>query len=74
MAVQVAIMFFSCLSISFFSSKRHGKWGFVSGIIGQPFWFYATWTGEQWGMFVVSLYFMAMHLKGFYYHFWKRRI
>ena len=31
------------------------RYACIVGIIGQPVWFYLTYTMEQWGMFVCSL-------------------
>jgi len=39
------------------------------GLIGQPFWFYVTITGQQWGMFVLSLIYTAAWIKGLILHF-----
>lgn len=31
------------------------KWSPVVGIVGQPFWLYASWMQAQWGMFSISV-------------------
>ncbi len=30
--------------------ERVRRWACILGMIGQPFWFYAAWTAEQWGI------------------------
>jgi hypothetical protein len=30
------------------------KWGYVVGLVGQPFWLYSTLVAGQFGMFLVS--------------------
>lgn len=71
MIVQSAIVIFSCISITLFSSKTLYKWGFVAGILGQPFWVYATFTTEQWGMLLVAVWFSISHLRGIFNHIVK---
>lgn len=60
---QVAIPVLSGASVWAFTGRRH-KLGCICGVLGQPFWLYSTFTGELWGMFIVSLWFLANHVKG----------
>lgn len=32
-------------------------WGFLLGLLSQPFWLVATWQARQWGMFFLSLWY-----------------
>ena len=66
---QWFILICSCLSILLFSTKKWYRYGFVIGIIGQPFWIYATYVGEQWGMFLVSIWYVIFQIKGICNHF-----
>ncbi len=61
---QVVILFCSCASIWAFASKRHHYLGFVFGLIGQPFWIYTSFQAAQWGIFIVSLWYTANHIRG----------
>jgi hypothetical protein len=61
--VQTAITGFSLLSVTFLALKRPVV-GFGFGLLGQPFWLYATWTAHQWGMFAVSVYFTLAYALG----------
>lgn len=36
----------------------------VVGLIGQPFWLVITWQAQQWGMFVVSVGFCVVWVRG----------
>jgi len=36
----------------------------VFGLLAQPFWFYATWQAEQWGIFALSFLYAASWLRG----------
>ena len=40
------------------------KWACVFGLAGQPFWFYATWTAEQYGIFVLCLLYTYSWARG----------
>ncbi len=40
------------------------RWACVFGILGQPFWFWATWKAGQWGMFALSSVYMAAWMRG----------
>lgn len=40
------------------------KWGPVFGLCSQPFWLYAAWTSQQWGIFVISFVYTAIWCMG----------
>lgn len=42
------------------------KWSSIFGLLGQPFWFYASYKADQWGQFVLCFFFTAAWLKSFY--------
>ena len=65
---QIGIAFFGVIGIWLSQDKREAwrKWACVFGMIGQPFWFYATYTNEQWGMFFLCFFYTFAWLKGFY--------
>jgi len=67
MIIQVAIFFFSCISIWALSGKRY-QLGFICGLCGQPFWIYATITAGQWGISLVSLFFTVSYICGILRH------
>lgn len=41
-------------------------WGCIIGLMGQPFWLWATWESQQWGMFVLSVWYTYSWLHGTY--------
>ena len=77
MVAQAAIVFFSGLSIWAFSGKRY-RLGFLSGLCGQPFWFFTSFHDGQWGVFLVSIWFTLNHARGLWAHrhsegsFWRK--
>lgn len=48
--------------------ERRRKWASVFGLAGQPFWFYAAWTAEQWGIFTLCFAYAWAWYKGFRNH------
>ena len=61
---QIMILICSCTSIWALASPKFKKFGFFIGLLGQPFWIYATFMSGQWGMFVASLWFTLNHIRG----------
>jgi len=48
------------------------RYACLFGLAGQPFWIYSLWGTEQWGMFVVSVFYTAAWARGFWVHWWRR--
>jgi NAD+ synthase (glutamine-hydrolysing) len=40
------------------------RWACILGLIGQPFWFYASWQANQWGIFLLSIAYALAWLRG----------
>lgn len=57
MIEQLAIAMFGIASIwtSQDGNPRVRRWACLFGICAQPFWFYATITAGQWGMFALTV-------------------
>lgn len=59
MIIQILIVLFSCSAIYLVSQKhKYAKWGYLIGFIGQPLWLYTSFVTEQWGIFILSLFYM----------------
>jgi hypothetical protein len=43
----------------------------VFGLVGTPFWFWASWKAEQWGIFALSAIYGLARLRGLWVH-WIR--
>jgi hypothetical protein len=63
---QILILLFSGIAISLFASKKRKtrQAGFIIAICGQPLWWHTTWVHEQWGIFILSLWYTLNHLRG----------
>lgn len=68
---QVVIFIFGILAIIMVAKKN--KWGFVFGLIAQPFWFITSYINNQWGVFFVSIAFTISWLYGIYEWFYKKK-
>lgn len=61
------------LSVSaIFLIARKNKWGFVIGLLSQPFWFITSLANEQWGVFITSIIFTFNWIFGIYMWFFKK--
>jgi len=58
---QIAIAVLGALAAWLSQARR---WAPVFGMLGQPFWFYASWKAEQWGIFAVSVLYALAWMKG----------
>lgn len=38
--------------------RRVRRWGYVIGLISQPFWLYAAWKAQQWGILALSTWYL----------------
>jgi hypothetical protein len=39
------------------SNEQWKKYACLFGIVGQPFWFYSAYQAEQWGIFVLCIFY-----------------
>lgn len=70
---QVFILLSSCSAIWFVGRKEEWKrWGYIFGMIGQPFWLIETFKGEQWGIFVVCLWYTYSWGQGIW-NYWIKK-
>lgn len=45
----------------FFDTRR---WAPIIGLVAQPFWLYACWKAEQWGIFGLAFIYTAGWVRG----------
>lgn len=70
--IVISITGLTAIGLSQIRSQRISRWASVVGLVGQPFWFYATFMASQWGMFALSFGFTAVWAFGFYNN-WIRK-
>lgn len=56
---QVIIVFTGVVAIWLTqqSNDEWKKYACLFGMAGQPFWLYAAYTNDQWGIFIVSIFY-----------------
>ena len=60
----IAIFGVSAIWLSQGSGRKGRKWAPVLGLAGQPFWMYATFTAEQWGILILSIFYTLAWMRG----------
>lgn len=63
---QLAIALTGVVAIWLSQDMRQERRRFacIFGLIGQPFWFYAAYTAEQWGIFALCFLYTWSWLRG----------
>jgi nicotinamide riboside transporter PnuC len=70
--VQISIFVLGATAIWFVSRReRWSRWGYIIGLISQPFWLYTTIKNQQWGMVALSVWYTYSWFQGIW-NFWIR--
>lgn len=48
------------------------RWACIFGLASQPFWFYATWKAQQWGIFALCVLYAFSWLRGLHTYWIKK--
>ncbi len=67
----IAIFGVTAVFLSQSSVDKRRRYACIFGLIGQPFWFYAAWSSQQWGMFALCVLYTWAWGKGFWSN-WMR--
>lgn len=75
MIAQLAIVSLGVIAVclSQMASPRAQRFACLFGLAGQPFWFYVTWTTDQWGMFGLCFGYTWAWLMGLWQHWLRHR-
>jgi hypothetical protein len=75
LALQVWLTVFSLMAVYLSQDHRwwRRRWACVFGLVSQPAWFYASWTSEQWGIFVIAIFYTAAWARGFHGYWIKEK-
>lgn len=68
---QIGIAVFGIFAIILVARKN--KWGFVLGLLSQPFWILTSYLNKQWGVFLLSLIYCGSWSYGIYEWFFKKK-
>lgn len=67
----IALLGVTAIFLSQSANKSHQKYACLFGLAGQPFWFYATITAQQWGMVALCCFYSVAWARGVKTHWWK---
>jgi len=68
---QLGIAIFGVSAIILVARKN--KWGFVIGLISQPFWLITSYLNKQWGVLLLSAVYVFSWAYGVYEWFYKKK-
>jgi hypothetical protein len=63
---QLGILVTGVVAVWLTQHKRESwrRWACIFGLLGQPFWFYAAWKAEQWGIIAISMLYTYAWARG----------
>jgi len=63
---QIMIAIFGVSAIAFvgLKDKRISRWGYLFGLLSQPFWFYTLIYHEQWGIVILGIFYTLSWANG----------
>ncbi len=70
LVAQIGITIFGVSAIILVARKN--KWGFVLGLISQPFWIITSLINKQWGVLLLSIVYVGSWGYGIYEWFYKK--
>jgi len=68
---QIGIAIFGISAIILVAKKN--KWGFVLGLLSQPFWLITSFINKQWGVFLLSIFYVGSWILGIYEWFFRNK-
>lgn len=68
---QIGIAMFGISAVILVAKKN--KWGFVLGLLSQPFWLITSFINKQWGVFLLSIIYVGSWILGIYEWFFRNK-
>jgi len=69
---QWAIFILGGLAIWLLSTKgKWRRWGFVVGVVSEPFWLYSAVKSDQWGVVILCVIYTCAYLNGVRNHWFQ---
>jgi hypothetical protein len=67
---QLGILITGVIAVWLTQHKRESwrRWACIFGLLAQPFWFYAAWKAEQWGILAISTLYTYAWARGIRTH------
>lgn len=70
--IGIALLGVTAILLTQSRSEKARRWACIVGLAAQPFWFWATYSAAQWGIFAMTFLYTASWGKGLWTH-WIRR-
>ena len=71
--IQSWIIIFGCSAIWFVGrTEKWKRYGYILGLLSQPAWLYTSIKSNQWGIFILSLWYTYAWGQGVY-NYWIKR-
>ena len=72
MLIQGIIFLTGCVALGMLSqNKPWMRWGYIIGLIGQPFWLYTTIVSQQYGITAMAFVYAFLYGLGIY-NYWVK--
>ncbi|HME87040.1 MAG TPA: nicotinamide mononucleotide transporter [Candidatus Nanoarchaeia archaeon] len=71
MISQVFLFIFGVFAIVLLA--RDNRWGFVFGLLSNPFYYITAYLNDQWGLFLVNIAYTFSWAYGCYTHFYQKK-
>jgi len=71
---QIGIMIFGLSAVWLVTYKKENtrRWGYLCGLLSQPFWFITVIYHRQWVILISCMVYTLLWAKGFYNHWIKK--
>lgn len=69
--IALAIFGVSAIWLSQDKDTNKRKYAPLLGMCSQPFWFYSAYNAEQWGIFILCMFYTVSWGKGIKTYWWK---
>ncbi len=67
----IALLGVTAIWLSQDGNPSRRRYACLFGLAGQPFWFYAAWSAQQWGVFLLCILYTWAWYKGVRNHWFS---
>lgn len=70
---QIAIAILGILAVWTSQSRSDvvRRWACIFGLLGQPLWFYTSWSAEEWGLFAMNVLYALAWMRGLWVYWFR---
>lgn len=69
--IIIAVCGLSSCFLSQSPDRKLQRYACLFGLFAQPFWLYAAWKGQQWGIMLLAIVYATGWAKGFHTYWMK---